>query len=57
MEFSSQEYQSGLPFSTPGDLPDPGIEPAFPASSLAGTLFMTVPPEKPRSSSPIYSFF
>ena len=27
MEFSRQEYLSGLPFSTPGDLPDPGIEP------------------------------
>ena len=26
MEFSRQEYWSGLPFSTPGDLPDPGIE-------------------------------
>ena len=29
MEFSRQEYQSGLPFPIPGDLPDPGIEPAF----------------------------
>ena len=27
MEFSRQEYWSGLPFSPPGDLPDPGIEP------------------------------
>ena len=26
--FSRQEYWSGLPFSSPGDLPDPGIEPA-----------------------------
>ena len=26
MEFSRREYWSGLPFSTPGDLPDPGIE-------------------------------
>ena len=31
MEFSRQEYWSGLPFSSPGDLPDPGIEPRFPA--------------------------
>ena len=34
MEFSKQEYWSGLPFPPPGDLPDPGIElesPAFPA--------------------------
>ena len=28
MEFSRQEYWSGLPFPSPGDLPDPGIEPA-----------------------------
>ena len=27
MEFSRQEYWSGLPFLPPGDLPDPGIEP------------------------------
>ena len=27
MEFSRQEYCSGLPFPTPGDLPDPGTEP------------------------------
>ena len=27
MGFSRQEYWSGLPFPTPGDLPDPGIEP------------------------------
>ena len=30
MEFSRQEYQSGLPFPSPGDLPDPGIEPPSP---------------------------
>ena len=28
VEFSRQEYWSGLPFPTPRDLPDPGIEPA-----------------------------
>ena len=28
MEFSRQEYWSGLPFPSPGDLPDPGMEPA-----------------------------
>ena len=32
MEFSRQEYWSGLPFPSPGDLPDPGIEPESPAS-------------------------
>ena len=31
MEFSRQEYWSGLPFPSPGDLLDPGIEPGFPA--------------------------
>ena len=30
MEFSSQKYWSGLPFPSPGDLPDPGIEPKSP---------------------------
>ena len=31
MRFSSQEHWSGLPFPSPGDLPDPGIEPGSPA--------------------------
>ena len=31
MEFSRQEYWSGLPFLSPGDLPNPGIEPSSPA--------------------------
>ena len=31
MEFSKQEYWSGLPFPSPGDLPNPGIEPGSPA--------------------------
>ena len=30
MEFSRQEYWGGLPFPSPGDLPDPGIEPRSP---------------------------
>ena len=37
MEFSRQEYWSGLPFPSPGDLPDPGIEPGSPALQ-AGAL-------------------
>ena len=45
MEFSRQEYWSGLPFPTPGDLPDPGIEPASPV--LAGRFFTAEPPGKP----------
>ena len=32
MEFSSQEYQSEVPFPTPGDLPDPAMELEFLAS-------------------------
>ena len=31
MEFSRQQYWSGLPFPSPGDLPDQGIEPGSPA--------------------------
>ena len=31
MGFSGQEYWSGLPFPSPGDLPNPGIEPGSPA--------------------------
>ena len=31
MGFSGHEYWSGLPFPSPGDLPDPGIEPRSPA--------------------------
>ena len=32
MEFSTQEYWSGLPFPSAGDLPNPRAEPVFPAS-------------------------
>ena len=44
MEFSRQEYWSGLPFPPPGDLPDPGVEPTSPA--LAGGFFTAEPPGK-----------
>ena len=37
MGFSRQEYWSGLPFPSPGDLPDPGTEPGSPA--LKGRFF------------------
>ena len=48
MEFSRQEYWSGLPFPTPGDLPDPGIKPTSPVSpALAGRFLTTGPPGKP----------
>ena len=49
MEFSRQEYWSGLPFRSPGNIPDPGIKPAsLVSSALAGRFFTTVPPGKPR---------
>ena len=41
MEFSKQEYWSGCPFASPGDLPHPGTEPgssALQADSLPGEL-------------------
>ena len=42
MEFSRQEYWSGLPFPTPGDLPSPGIEPvSLESPALAGGFFTT----------------
>ena len=48
MELTRQEYLTGMPFSTPGDLTDPGIEPASPASpKLADRVLTTLPPEKP----------
>ena len=41
MGFPRQEYWSGLPFPSPGDLPNPGIEPASPA--MAGGFFTAEP--------------
>ena len=45
MGFSRQEYWSGLPFPSPGDLPDPGIESGFPA--LQADALTSEPPGKP----------
>ena len=45
MGFPRQEYWSGLPFPSPGDLPDPEIKLGSPA--LAGGFFTTEPPGKP----------
>ena len=45
MEFSRQEYWSGLLFPFPGDLPDPGIEPQSPA--LQADALPSEPPGKP----------
>ena len=41
MGFSREEYRSGLPFSSPGDLPDPGAEARSPA-------LQAFPPGKPK---------
>ena len=48
MGFCKREYWSGLPFPSPGDLPDLGIEPGSVASTLAGGFFTTEPPGKPE---------
>ena len=42
VRFPRQEYRNGLPFPSPGDLPDPGIEPASPA--LQVDCFLTTEP-------------
>ena len=46
-EFSRQEYWSGLPFPTPGNLPGPEIKLVSPA--LAGEFFTTESPGKPSN--------
>ena len=48
MGFLRQEYCTGLPFPTPGDLLNPGTKPASPV--LAGRCFTTEPPGKPHVS-------
>ena len=45
MGFSRQEYWSGLPFPSPGDLPNPGIEPG--SSTLEADALTSEPPGKP----------
>ena len=57
MGFPRQEHWSGLPFLSPGDLPDPGIEPAPSVSpALAGGFFTTTPPGKPTHLDDTSSF-
>ena len=46
MAFSRPEYWSGLPFPSPGDLPDPGIEPRSP--TLLADALPSEPPEEPQ---------
>ena len=53
MEFSRQEHWRGLPFSSPGNHPDPGIEPGSPA--LQGDSLPSEPPGKPYVFSSVRS--
>ena len=52
MEFSRPEYWSGSPFPSPGDLPNPGMEPRSPA--LQADSLPAEPKEKPRLKRPVY---
>ena len=52
MEFSMQEYWSGLPFPSPGDLPDPGIKLRSPA--LRADALTSEPPGKPPQTLGLY---
>ena len=48
MQFSRQEYWSGLPFPIPEDLPETWVKPSSPGSrAVAGGFFTTEPPGKP----------
>ena len=49
-DFSRQEYRRGLPFPSPGDLPNPGIEPGSPASQA--DCLLSEPPGKPKKTIP-----
>ena len=48
MEFSRQKYWSGLPFPSPGDLPNQGIEPGSP--TLQADTLPSKPPGNPKTS-------
>ena len=53
--FTRQEYWSGLPFPSPGDVPDPGIEPVSPG--LAGRFFTIEPSGKPGHRVSSYYYY
>ena len=55
MGFSRQECWSGLPFPSPGDLPDPGIEPRSPA--LQADALPSEPPGKPLEAHTITEIY
>ena len=54
MGFSRQEYWCGLPFPSPGDLPNPGIEPRSP--TLKAEALTSEPPEKPLGKFEYFRF-
>ena len=54
MGFSRQEYWSGLPFPSLGDLPNPGIEPGSPA--LQADALSSEPPGKPSKKQVSFNF-
>ena len=54
MGFSRQEYWSGLPFPSPGDLPNPGIEPRSP--TLQADALTSAPPGKPNTLANIVAY-
>jgi len=54
MGFSRQEYWNGLPFPSPGDLPNPGIEPKSP--TLRADTLTSEPPGKPKIYIYIYIY-
>ena len=51
MEFSRQEYWSGLPFASAGNLPDPGIKPRSP--ELQADALLSEPPGNPTLLFPL----
>ena len=55
--FSRQEYWSGLPVPSPGDLPDPGITPTSVSPALASGFLLLVPPGNPLFRGQLYFFF
>ena len=56
MGFPKQEHWSGLPFTPPGELPNPGKEPRSPVSpALADVFFTTAPPWETPNASDLFS--
>ena len=54
MEFSRQEYWSGVPFPTPGNLPNPGTEPTSLDSHIGRQILYCCLPGKPKGRGGTY---